>query len=408
LWRQSRVGADDQRLRRVPEESCHSVGGIVTLVDGEAAILRDRLVDELRSTGVIRSEAVERAFQRVPRHRLIGAFQVWDPTSGSSIGVRYDRDNPARKHLAVIYSDQALITRQADGSATSSSSMPSLMASMLEALELEPGMRVLEIGAGIGYNAALISEIVGDGSLVTTVDIDRELVEEAGERLAAAGYGDVDLRWADGFESVQAGAFDRIVATVGCPDLAPAWFEQLAPTGRLLIPLQHAQFHPVVGISASGEGRFLLLAAFLPASGKGRREAPWVEAQWRTESDPDQRPGWADFGSAPEWPGWGRPRDELDFLLFLSLRDRRAFDGPGVGLWEAADRWAAAKRDSILVMGDGPLAGDLNALHDDWLRREKPRVEDWRLLFGRSGEAFDRPGDALEVRRSSFLQLAWI
>ena len=75
--------------------------------------------------------------------------------------------------LGVVYSDEALITRRDDeGMPTSSASQPSVVAMMLEALDLEPGMRVLEIGAGTGYNAALMAEMVGDAGLVTTIDID--------------------------------------------------------------------------------------------------------------------------------------------------------------------------------------------------------------------------------------------
>jgi protein-L-isoaspartate(D-aspartate) O-methyltransferase len=243
---------------------------------------------------------------------------------------------------------------------------------------------------------------------VTAVEIDRELVEQTRPRLAEACYRGIDLRWADGFEPVQVGLFDRIVATVGCPDLSPAWFDQLVPDGRVLAPLQHAQLHPLVVVSANGEGRFVGLAGFVPASGKGGVEAPWVAATWRTDIEPEQRPGWADLGSAPERPGWGRPRDELDFLLFLSLRDRRAFDGPGVGLWEAVDRWAAAKRDWILVLGGDHLVRELDALHREWMGLGSPRVEDWKLRFVGSIGGFDRPGDALEVRRAFFRELAWL
>jgi protein-L-isoaspartate(D-aspartate) O-methyltransferase len=73
------------------------------------------------------------------------------------------------------------------------------MASMLEAMELEAGMRVLEVGAGIGYNAAQMAEIVGDQHAVTAIEIDETLVEQTRVRLGEAGYGSIDLRWGDGF-----------------------------------------------------------------------------------------------------------------------------------------------------------------------------------------------------------------
>src|SRR5207248_8077907 len=98
-------------------------------------------------------------------------------------------DEPARRAawLDEIYSDTVLTIRVVGSTVTSTSSMPSLMWAMLDALEVEPGHRVLEIGTGSGYNAALLSERLGD-ELVTSVDVDGELVELARARLAQAGY----------------------------------------------------------------------------------------------------------------------------------------------------------------------------------------------------------------------------
>ena len=78
--------------------------------------------------------------------------------------------------------------RDEDGQPISSSSQPAIMAIMLDQLGLAPGQRVLEIGAGTGYNAALISHIVGAEGQVTSVDIDPELVGPAREHLASAGF----------------------------------------------------------------------------------------------------------------------------------------------------------------------------------------------------------------------------
>jgi protein-L-isoaspartate(D-aspartate) O-methyltransferase len=349
----------------------------VVRVEDEASRLRRSLTERLRESGAITSDHVSHAFERVPRHRLIGAFQVWDEDSDRTLDIPHDPEHPNSEHLALIYSDRALITRQTEGRPTSSSSMPSLMASMLEALELEAGMRVLEVGAGIGYNAALMAEIIGDQHAVTAIEIDETLIEQTRVRLGEAGYGWIDLRWGDGFERLSDPApFDRIVSTVGCADLAPAWFEELAPGGRMLVPLQHAQLHPLVLVSSGGrDGRFVGLTGFVQASGKGDLAAPWPRAAWRTDAQPEERPGWPGFGFGPTRQGWGRPRDELDFLVFLSLRDRRAFDGPGVGLWEAPDRWAAATRDAILVVGNGTLVDELDALHREWLRMGSPTIE---------------------------------
>jgi protein-L-isoaspartate(D-aspartate) O-methyltransferase len=113
-----------------------------------------------------------------------------------------------------------------------------MMAIMLEQLQLQPGQRVLEIGAGTGYNAALMAHIVGETGHVVTVDIDEDIVEGARAHLAAAGFDRVEVLCADGVQGYPAGApYDRIILTVNAGDIAPAWREQLTAAGRLLLPL---------------------------------------------------------------------------------------------------------------------------------------------------------------------------
>src|SRR4030081_2626179 len=109
---------------------------------------------------------------------------------------------------------------------------------MLEQLDLRPGHHVLEIGAGTGYNAALMARIVGPAGAVTAVDIDEDLIARAAVHLAEAGVSGVELVAADGALGYPTGApYDRIVLTVGSSDIRPEWVAQLGPGGRLLLPL---------------------------------------------------------------------------------------------------------------------------------------------------------------------------
>jgi len=183
---------------------------------GNADELRDQMVDELCDRGHIRSGLVEGAFRTVSRH-------VFLPDEAP-------RD---------VYSDRAFLTKCGpDGRPVSSSSQPAIMAIMLEQLGLEGGQRVLEIGAGTGYNAALINHAVGAAGTVVTVDIDADLAEHARARLRAAGFPAVEVVCADGTDGLRERApYDRIVATVGAWDIAPAWLDQLADGGRLVVPL---------------------------------------------------------------------------------------------------------------------------------------------------------------------------
>jgi protein-L-isoaspartate(D-aspartate) O-methyltransferase len=181
----------------------------------DAADLRGQLVDRLKALGFVASPRVEAALRRVPRHLFV-------PDRG----------------LAQVYRDESIVTKMADGNVASSSSQPALMASVLEQLDLHPGHRVLEIGAGTGYNAALMADIVGPTGSVHTIDIDLDIVQGARAHLQAAGVTTVTALQRDGACGHSAGApYDRIVATVATEDLSPAWTRQLAPDGRLVIPL---------------------------------------------------------------------------------------------------------------------------------------------------------------------------
>jgi protein-L-isoaspartate(D-aspartate) O-methyltransferase len=177
---------------------------------------RARLVTQLRARDSGLTRTVQDAFARVPRH-------VFVPEVGAS----------------AAYRDEALVIKCGpDGLPVSSSSQPAMMAIMLEQLDLRRGHRVLEIGTGSGYNAAVMAEVVGPGGQVVSVDIDPELVARAEASLIEAGYFDVSVRCADGGYGATGDApFDRIIVTAGAWDIAPAWLDQLGPRGRLVLPL---------------------------------------------------------------------------------------------------------------------------------------------------------------------------
>lgn len=178
--------------------------------------LHEAFVEKLISIGCIRSPNVEGAFRAVPRHLFLP-------------GVALER----------VYSDDAILTKRTDGKVVSSSSQPAIMAIMLEQLHLQPGDRVLEIGAGTGYNAGLMGHLVGDSGLVVTVDIDEDLVESAREHLRSAGLDRVSVVCGDGgLGYADRAPYDRIILTVGAWDIVPAWWKQLKPGGRLLLPLE--------------------------------------------------------------------------------------------------------------------------------------------------------------------------
>jgi protein-L-isoaspartate(D-aspartate) O-methyltransferase len=133
----------------------------------------------------------------------------------------------------LVYQDIPLTTKIENGRPVSSSSMPSVMAAMLEALELQPGQNVLEIGTGTGYNAAILSQIVGKSGHIITVESDKEVAQSATERLASRE--NVHVTIADGFTGYPSQApYHRILATAAFHQVPQAWREQLAPGGMFV------------------------------------------------------------------------------------------------------------------------------------------------------------------------------
>lgn len=181
-----------------------------------ARALRQGLVEELKRKGHVRTPPVEAAFRAVPRHLFVPGVSPQE-----------------------VYSDRVFPAKvDSDGKWLSSSSQPAIMAIMLEQLGLEPGHKVLEIGAGTGYNAALMAHIVGEGGQVVTIDIEEDLVQAARANLARAGLDRVQVICGDGgYGHPDAALYDRMILTVGVSDIVPAWIEQLKPGGRLVLPL---------------------------------------------------------------------------------------------------------------------------------------------------------------------------
>jgi protein-L-isoaspartate(D-aspartate) O-methyltransferase len=210
----------------------------------EITSLRQRFVDDLVREGALTEPEWEQAFRRVPRHHFVPRITGWWPPEESGetealVDGARDRD----RWLRLVYSDRLLVTVN-DGRRESSSSRPRVMLQFLEGLRLEAGCSVLEIGAGTGYNAALLCERVGAHN-VTTIDIDAELVDLARMRLAGCGY-EPTLAVADGSHGYPERApYDRIIATCSVPRIPDAWVDQLRVGGVMVAPMAGGHFERV-------------------------------------------------------------------------------------------------------------------------------------------------------------------
>jgi protein-L-isoaspartate(D-aspartate) O-methyltransferase len=353
-----------------------------------AGRLNEQLVTGLERSGVLRDPRVAAAFRAVPRHIFLPDHS-----------------------LEEVYEDAAILTKFSEhGVAISSSSQPAIMAIMLQQLRPRPGHRVLEVGAGTGYNAALLARLVAPAGRVTTVEYDEDLCRQARSHLAAAGLELVEVVCGDGALGWPRDApFNGIEVTASASDLAPAWLDQLVDGGRLVVPLWLAgPFQLSAGFVRWGRGfvsESLSWCGFMPLRG----ELAWPAAKRDLKPDLSEmlaRPGRdyaADIPSSDAragfemWlaltdPGYVRlsPRPEEPSVFGLA-------DEGGAALLEGD-----AGRLGVTVYGEAEeTARRLLWAHSRWART-RPSIEDFVIEARPNEEPAEADARGLLIRRTNF------
>lgn len=225
-------------------------------VGDAAAAARRQLVQALADAGDLTDQSWRDTFEQVPRHVFVPRFY-------DAAGNLIDRHDPGThaEWFASVHEDRALVTQQTDGVVTSSTSQPSVMARMLEALQIEDGISVLEIGTGTGYNAGLLARRLGDDQVVT-IDLTAEVTDTARDRLATAGYQPLVVTGDGAAGYPDRAPYDRIIVTCRLDQVPQALIRQLTDGGLIVAPVGNA----VARIRRTGhdmaEGRFLAGGAF--------------------------------------------------------------------------------------------------------------------------------------------------
>ena len=240
----------------------------------EPVVLRDDMVDSLEheAKGVVRSDRLSVAMRAVPRHEFVGDVRgAYADTAHERLGTRV---------LA-----------------------PSTAARLLEALDAGPGDSVLVVGAGVGYTAAVLAEVVGEAN-VHAVDITRRVVIDARGNLADAGYEGVLVDCRDGADGLPEYApFDRILLEAAAVSPPDALLDQLAADGRLVMPLG-ANRQTLTAVEA-GEETALGSVAFAPLLVEGEqadaieRNRTAREDREFAEREAESRRGWE-----RDWIDW--------------------------------------------------------------------------------------------------------
>jgi len=346
---------------------------------------RREFLEQIRQGGVSLSPELARAFATVRREAFVpDGFQRRD---GSWV-------TPADPDfLSTVYRDDVLVTKVDGRVPVSSSSQPSLMALMITALKVTPGLRILEVGAGTGYNAALLAAL---GASVTSVDAQEDVADRARIALVRAGVDNVRVEHRDGYAGIPGEHFDRVIVTVGIGGISPLWLEQLED-GFVVAPVEHAGTHPVLVVRGDPDGpvsaTVLCASGFMTASGPLTADHPGAF--------PVPAPAGALTGLIPYAEARFDP--PLEPVVYRDL-------------WYAAGAWnrrathaAAARREqsclalldetgaggalilpdgSVLAGGStaGPYASEATKILDQWLAAGRPPMQAWRVGLARAGD----------------------
>ena len=347
---------------------------------------REDYLDQIRRDGLDLPPDLARAFASVPREAFVPeGFQRRD---GSWV-------RPADPDfLGTVYSNDVLITKVDGRVPISSSSQPSLMAIMILALRVTPGLRVLEIGAGTGYNAALLASL---GATITSIDVQEDVAVRARSALARAGIAGVRVKHADGYLGVPGSRFDRVIVTVGVVGVSPHWLAQLDPGGFVLAPVVHAGTDPVLRVSGSPAG---------PVTGTPICAAGFMRAAGPLNADhPGAFPPPVAAGALTEMAvaapaRFDPPLDEVpyrDLWYAAGTATRRATHAviPGtdhsrLALVDSAGTGGAVLLPDGSVLAGGPEAARYAALAveilDRWTAAGRPSMRAWRVMLTRTGD----------------------
>ncbi|MDH6136839.1 protein-L-isoaspartate O-methyltransferase [Kitasatospora sp. MAA4] len=333
---------------------------------------------EERGSWPQRSPWIRDAVRALPRDRFApDRLWRWDGHAYRPVDRQVDGALWARELYASA--DAAAVTQVTGGLATSSLSSSGIVVDMLDSLLLEPGHRVLELGTGAGWNAALAAHRAGPG-MVTSVEVDPVLANAARARLPAS----VRVEVGDGGAGWPAAVpYDRVIATYAVERVPWAWIEQCAPGGRVVTPWGRLGY-VALGVAPDGShavGWMQGLAQFMPARDSSRSEPQFREvrglgpAEHESVLDRDLEPLRADW--------------DLLFTLRVALPDLRittAVDQDGTSAWlhDGRGSWAtlsARPSGGARVHGGGPrrLADELAAAWAAWEAEGRPGVYDYGM-----------------------------
>lgn len=351
----------------------------------DIAALRAGLADHLATN--LASDTWPAVFRTVDRHVFAPRFALYNTATGEFVHHDVHHPDPDRRAAALgaAYSNDTLITRFDDnGIGISSSTEPSLMAAMLEALDLRRGQTVLEVGTGTGYNAAVLSEYAGSES-VTTVDVDPALIGAARAALYQAGYSPTVVL-GDGADGVPERApFDRIIATCGVDRVPAAWPRQLTATGAILVNLSRGIVLLRRTDSGAVSGLFHGGAGFMPLRSHDYQPR-WANSRVLdvTSASADARPATptgVDFPTASFFAGLVAERSHLLFVFEDDQVMSYRWVHPATGSWARVD----LPTRTVHQAGPRRLWDEVEPVLASWQESGRPGIDRYGITVAPNG-----------------------
>lgn len=364
-------------------------------------------------------EALRKAVAEVPRHRFVHRFR--SPHDGPL----QDFDAAPEPHLALVYSDAVMTHVDAQGEALrSTNSQPSYVLWLIAQLDLGSGQRVLEIGSGSGWLAAVMARLVGSEGHVTGVEILPDLAAQSRADLDETGLGgNVTIIAGDGTTGIAGGPFDAVMITAATWDLTAGIMDSVADGGVLLVPVAMRGGGCQVTILKREGARFVerrrVVGSFVPLVGPGQAPA-------QNPRRLEDLPGWAALGSEPTriypfglasfGPGLLNTA-ALAFANYLRMHEPEAYvaivaDAPDArpsafGLFDATVPALALWREQTLAVygGDGPARRTAKA-YEQWFADGMPGPQAYAFSVVRAAEAPAR-SDTTRVEMRGDSALVW-
>jgi protein-L-isoaspartate(D-aspartate) O-methyltransferase len=313
---------------------------------------------------------------------------IWIPAAGGYRAVT--RQDEPETWLAAASADEPVVTQVDDGAtmpgqlgqrSSCSSSQPSLVSAMLDAASLAPGMRVLEIGTGTGWTAALLCERLG-ADAVTTIEVDPTLAGQARAALDRAGYHPAVMPGDGAAGQAGRAPYDRILATCAVGQVPYPWVEQTRPGGQILAPWG-TEYHNgalarlTVHSDGTASGHFAaVVLAFMRLRAQRTAPCPWdsdgpgTPDYGRTQLPSDQiyeliaSPG--AFAVGLHLPSCHKLVDE-DHLV-VRLHD------PDTGSWARCEVTPGASSHPVAQHGPRQLWTEAERAHTWWVDHGRPAL----------------------------------